>query len=110
MHSEYFRSRKKVTMNLDQAHSYLIIVLIRLECFAAPQKVVSAAETSRARLQANSRSKRDLLRRRAAGGACWEKAAPNLAQTAATSKRVGERSVTFSGRGAATERERGGLF
>ena len=80
-------------MNLDQAHSYLIIVLIRLECFAAPQKVVSAAETSRACLQANSRSKRDLLRRRAAGGACLEKAAPNLAQTAVTSKRVGERSV-----------------
>ncbi len=99
-------------MNLDQAHSYLIIVLIRLECFAAPQKVVSAAETSRACLQANSRSKRkrDLLRRRAAGGACLEKVAPNLAQTAVTSKRVGERSVTFSGRGAATERERGGLF
>ena len=87
-------------MNLDQAHSYLIIVLIRLECFAAPQKVVSAAETSRACLQANSRSKRDLLRRGAAGGACLEKAAPNLAQTAVTSKRVGERSVTFSGRGA----------
>ena len=101
-------------MNLDQAHSYLIIVLIRLECFAALRKVVSAAEASRACLQANSRSKRDLLRRRAAGGACLEslrwKAAPSLAQTAATSKRVGERSVTFSGRGAATERERGGLF
>ena len=60
MHSEYFRSRKKVTMNLDQAHSYLIIVLIRLECFAAPQKVVSAAEASRTCLQASSRSKRDL--------------------------------------------------
>ena len=55
-------------MNLDQAHSYLIIVLIRLECFAAPQKVVSASEASRACLQANSRSKRDLLRRRS----CWQ--------------------------------------
>lgn len=38
MHSEWFRSRKKVTMNSDQAHSYLIIVLIRLECFAVPEK------------------------------------------------------------------------
>ena len=36
-------------MNLDQAHSYLIIVLIRLECFAALRKVVSAAEASRER-------------------------------------------------------------